>query len=119
MRAADYLLTGSIQRSYEDPYEEVIDADEPMEPIDPEGDPDENPEQERDGEEDPDARVAVGNGTNGVAVIDSNTVKKKAAAAPETKEKRIPDDKRSTTPYMTKYERARVLGTRALQIRWV
>jgi len=30
--------------------------------------------------------------------------------------KKIPDEKRSTTPYMTKYERARVLGTRALQI---
>jgi len=30
--------------------------------------------------------------------------------------KRIPDEKRTTTPYMTKYERARVLGTRALQI---
>lgn len=28
----------------------------------------------------------------------------------------IPRDQRSTTPYMTKYERARVLGTRALQI---
>ena len=26
---------------------------------------------------------------------------------------------RTTTPYLTKYERARVLGTRALQIRWV
>ena len=35
------------------------------------------------------------------------------------KEKRIPNDKRTTTPYMTKYERARVLGTRALQIRYV
>lgn len=35
------------------------------------------------------------------------------------KEKRIEDHKRSTTPYMTKYERARVLGTRALQIRYV
>ena len=30
--------------------------------------------------------------------------------------KRIPDEKRTTTPYMTKYERARILGTRALQI---
>ncbi|KAG8526862.1 uncharacterized protein KY384_008291 [Bacidia gigantensis] len=30
--------------------------------------------------------------------------------------KKIADDARSTTPYMTKYERARVLGTRALQI---
>lgn len=35
------------------------------------------------------------------------------------KEKRIPNDKRTTTPYMTKYERARILGTRALQIRFV
>lgn len=33
-------------------------------------------------------------------------------------DKKIPDDKRNTTPYMTKYERARLLGTRALQIRW-
>ncbi|KAL9005998.1 MAG: hypothetical protein Q9188_001232 [Gyalolechia gomerana] len=32
------------------------------------------------------------------------------------KEKKIPKDERSTTPYMTKYEKARVLGTRALQI---
>ena len=35
------------------------------------------------------------------------------------KEKRISNEKRTTTPYMTKYERARVLGTRALQIRYV
>jgi len=28
----------------------------------------------------------------------------------------IPKDKRTTTPYLTKYERARLLGTRALQI---
>ncbi|KAK5247396.1 subunit common to RNA polymerases I, II, and III [Exophiala xenobiotica] len=33
-------------------------------------------------------------------------------------DKKIPEDKRTTTPYMTKYERARVLGTRALQIRY-
>ena len=36
-----------------------------------------------------------------------------------TKDKKIPDDQRMTTPYMTKYERARILGTRALQIRFV
>jgi DNA-directed RNA polymerase I, II, and III subunit RPABC2 len=35
------------------------------------------------------------------------------------KDKKIPNDQRCTTPYMTKYERARVLGTRALQIRYV
>lgn len=33
------------------------------------------------------------------------------------KDKKIPNEQRSTTPYMTKYERARILGTRALQIR--
>jgi DNA-directed RNA polymerase I, II, and III subunit RPABC2 len=35
------------------------------------------------------------------------------------KDKKVPNDKRTTTPYMTKYEKARVLGTRALQIRYV
>lgn len=30
-----------------------------------------------------------------------------------------PNAVRITTPYMTKYERARILGTRALQIRYV
>lgn len=37
----------------------------------------------------------------------------------QTRQKKIPNEQRSTTPYMTKYERARVLGTRALQIRFV
>ncbi|CAG9972360.1 unnamed protein product [Clonostachys byssicola] len=32
------------------------------------------------------------------------------------KDKKIPEAERNTTPYMTKYERARILGTRALQI---
>ncbi|OAG06808.1 RNA polymerase Rpb6, partial [Paraphaeosphaeria sporulosa] len=32
------------------------------------------------------------------------------------KSKKVPNDQRSTTPYMTKYEKARILGTRALQI---
>ncbi|KAI8833776.1 RNA polymerase, subunit omega/K/RPB6 [Chytriomyces cf. hyalinus JEL632] len=35
---------------------------------------------------------------------------------PHVKGSEIPKDKRMTTPYMTKYEKARVLGTRALQI---
>ncbi|KAF2659226.1 hypothetical protein K491DRAFT_689352 [Lophiostoma macrostomum CBS 122681] len=43
---------------------------------------------------------------------EKNTVK-------SLKEKKVPNDKRTTTPYMTKYEKARVLGTRALQIRYV
>jgi hypothetical protein len=32
--------------------------------------------------------------------------------------KAIPPEERTTTPYMTKYERARILGTRVLQIRY-
>ncbi|EGV64770.1 subunit common to RNA polymerases I, II, and III [Yamadazyma tenuis] len=36
--------------------------------------------------------------------------------AKTTAELAIPKHQRTTTPYMTKYERARVLGTRALQI---
>lgn len=39
-----------------------------------------------------------------------------AAAGGIDESKRIPKEKRMTTPYMTKYERARILGTRALQI---
>ena len=34
-----------------------------------------------------------------------------------SRDKKIPKEKRNTTPYMTKYERARVLGVRSLQIR--
>ena len=36
----------------------------------------------------------------------------------QSREKKVPNDQRTTTPYLTKYERARVLGTRALQIRY-
>jgi RNA polymerase Rpb6 len=39
-------------------------------------------------------------------------------AANATGGKAIPPEERTTTPYMTKYERARILGTRALQIRY-
>jgi DNA-directed RNA polymerase I, II, and III subunit RPABC2 len=59
------------------------------------------------------------NNDNIVAVGD--TAQEKAAKLANSvrgqKEKKIDDNKRNTTPYMTKYERARVLGTRALQIR--
>ena len=58
------------------------------------------------------------NGVNGVGsksqqIVASGDVR--AANTPGSKA--IPPDQRSTTPYMTKYERARILGTRALQIR--
>lgn len=43
----------------------------------------------------------------------------KKGAIGGSKDKKISREERSTTPYMTKYERARVLGTRSLQIRYV
>lgn len=52
------------------------------------------------------------NGEGGQQQVKNNAVS-------DLRAKKIDNDKRSTTPYMTKYERARVLGTRALQIRYV
>ncbi|THW72341.1 RNA polymerase Rpb6 [Aureobasidium pullulans] len=64
------------------------------------------------GTEDPEhnATIVASGDPNAVARANANLGVK------GLKEKRIDNDKRTTTPYMTKYERARVLGTRALQI---
>jgi len=51
-----------------------------------------------------------------VVTVDAGRGKKNAVVG--LREKKIARGERSTTPYMTKYERARVLGTRALQIRY-
>lgn len=55
-------------------------------------------------------------------VVISGDAAAAAAAAGKTapksmKERKIATEDRTTTPYMTKYEKARILGTRALQIR--
>jgi len=80
------------------------DEDEPMD----EGDEPEEDMGEEEGEE----------GEEGAAgreqdhdVVDIDAPEGGADAA-----KKIPRDQRTTTPYMTKFERARILGTRALQI---
>ncbi|OCK74735.1 RNA polymerase Rpb6 [Lepidopterella palustris CBS 459.81] len=101
-------------------YEEVLDdlSDDNAEPYIYE---DDEPKEDGPGAEDPDGVEQDPNGPNNVVVGGDPG----AAAAAKTeqkntvknmKEKRVPNEKRSTTPYMTKYERARVLGTRALQI---
>ncbi len=57
---------------------------------------------------------------NVVASGDPNAAAAAAAAAAGAggeAGKAVPKEQRMTTPYMTKYERARILGTRALQIR--
>ncbi|CAM9010204.1 unnamed protein product [Wickerhamomyces anomalus] len=57
-----------------------------------------------------DGRTIVNGGT-GADEFNSDQARRKT-----NKELAIPKSKRTTTPYMTKYERARILGTRALQI---
>jgi len=94
------------------------DMDEPIEPELDDGVDDGADGQETNGmTEDPDSRRPVGQDNivvSGDATAAQKTSKNAVAAL---KEKKIPKEKRNTTPYMTKYERARVLGTRALQIR--
>ncbi|MCJ1442811.1 MAG: DNA-directed RNA polymerases I II and III subunit RPABC2 [Stictis urceolatum] len=83
-----------------EPDEPALEEEEPLEPEDPD-------HQEYGDREDELADDNV------VAFNEPQAGGKKAAVL---REKKVPDDQRSTTPYMTKYERARVLGTRALQI---
>lgn len=110
-----------------DPYEPNYDDDEPFFPQDP--DDVENPNAQTPapgGTEDPDTLMPASNGVGGNVVeinggggdVNQHQQGKKNAVL-GLKAKRIPEHERSTTPYMTKYERARVLGTRALQIRFV
>ncbi|KAK2809412.1 hypothetical protein FQN50_003871 [Emmonsiellopsis sp. PD_5] len=58
----------------------------------------------------------VPNGEENVVSGDPNAGASKSKVMLQQREKKVPNDQRTTTPYMTKYERARVLGTRALQI---
>ncbi|TVY76138.1 DNA-directed RNA polymerases I,II, and III subunit RPABC2 [Lachnellula suecica] len=89
---------------------------DPQEPDDP-IDPDEETHEVDD--------IAVGQNpdqlltTGERSVVESGDVDAAAASKVKgktPKNKQIPKDERTTTPYMTKYERARILGTRALQI---
>ena len=111
-----------------DPYEPTYDEDEPFSPHDP--DDVENPNAQNPappgGTEDPDNLMPATNGVGGTVVEingegrdgqQQQQAKKNAVLG--LKAKKIPEHERSTTPYMTKYERARVLGTRALQIRCI
>lgn len=68
----------------------------------------------------PDQLLATGDhGREVVEVGDPAARANKTAKDKAPKDKKIPHENRTTTPYMTKYERARILGTRALQIRLV
>jgi len=88
-----------------DDYDEQIEPEDEMDRDDEDG--------ENGGAEDPDQNMNIV--TSGDA---SGAAQKGATGVKGLKEKKVPTEKRTTTPYMTKYERARVLGTRALQIRY-
>lgn len=67
-----------------------------------------------------DEEVNHGNGDEDNIVVSGDPAASATAgklSQKSVKDMKIPDDERTTTPYMTKYEKARILGTRALQIR--
>ena len=114
---SDYA--GDDDDAFEDRYEEnVYEEDEEDGGIDGVGD---------------DEAGGGGDGTNGDIIMNgtqqhqqlTNGMGQHTAAAAANKSGethtgakgvRIPEEQRTTTPYMTKYERARILGVRALQI---
>jgi DNA-directed RNA polymerase I, II, and III subunit RPABC2 len=97
-----------------------LNSDEPLIEFDEEAEPDlmDDEDDQPGGGEDPDN--ADPNDDNVVVSGDANAAAAAKEASKNTvtseKDKKVPNDKRTTTPYMTKYEKARVLGTRALQI---
>ncbi|KKP05962.1 RNA polymerase Rpb6 [Trichoderma harzianum] len=66
--------------------------------------------------DDEDGEHANGDDQDNVVISGDPSAAANASKDKSVKDKKIPDDQRTTTPYMTKYERARILGTRALQI---
>ncbi|PHH82673.1 hypothetical protein CDD82_5213 [Ophiocordyceps australis] len=91
--------------------EPMLDEDEVTEFYDPEVDAEgEDGDRDANADENQDNDHIVISGDPSAA---ANAVKSGNKAV---KEKKIPESERTTTPYMTKYERARILGTRALQI---
>lgn len=69
------------------------------------------------GDEDEEARAANGDDDHVVISGDPSAAASAIKGGDKSiRDKKIPESERTTTPYMTKYERARILGTRALQI---
>ena len=111
-----------------DELDDEPEAEEPEFNFDDEPPPDEDdPSNIPGGTEDPDARrpenvvnfntEAQGGGASQGGLPERRRKAEQKTTVASLKERKIPDGKRMTTPYMTKYERARVLGTRSLQIR--
>lgn len=108
-RETTFNADGNCHSFDYEPYEDVID-EAPEDPLEDgfEG-------------EDPEADDAHNQSANDENVIVSGDLNSgySGKVMEQSREKKVPNDQRTTTPYLTKYERARVLGTRALQIRCV
>ena len=88
-----------------------------MEDYDPNGD--EGPSAAERGNENPLDSTDYTNNVVESGDADAQRAARELNTVKGVRNRRIANEKRTTTPYMTKYERARVLGTRALQIRYV
>ena len=104
-----------------EPQEPTFDDEEP--PLSP-GSPSTAAQTPAPAHADPDARIQTPGPLNGAdadgrQVVEVNGERGAKPAVGGLREKKVANEDRATTPYMTKYERARVLGTRALQIRYV
>lgn len=102
------LILNSGSPIYEDD-EPEYDPDEPAEPEVEHAQVD-----DIDVGENPDQLLPTGDSSR--EIVESGDINA-AKGNKGTKDKKIDPSERKTTPYMTKYERARILGTRALQIR--
>lgn len=106
----------TLTHSFNDHDEGDYDVDEPD--YDPE-----EPQEPDVGEDygESSAQQQIPTDENGRGIVEAGDISAAQARGQSgiaPRDKKVPNDQRMTTPYMTKYERARVLGTRALQIRY-
>ncbi|GAP89758.1 putative DNA-directed RNA polymerase and III subunit RPABC2 [Rosellinia necatrix] len=96
---------GGIDEPMYEEEEEVFEDE-----LDPEVPDDDDADFNRRGNDEPEVVIS------GDPSAAANNAQKGPSANRSIKDKKIPNEERTTTPYMTKYEKARILGTRALQI---
>jgi len=106
-----------LTNSYYENEEPEYDPDEPAEPLDP--DEEQHEVDDLAASQNPDQLLTTGERSGVIESGDLDAAVATKLKGKTPKDKKIPNGQRTTTPYMTKYERARILGTRALQIRLV
>ena len=89
-------------------------------PLSPKEEEEEEEEENRIQEEDKEEDIYKMNGRHEENIelmdVDEKNGSSTTGGESTSRGKRVPDEERVTSKYMTKYERARVLGTRALQL---